>query len=179
MGNGRLPLFGCFLFFFLSFSVHAQQHYFSYAKTCIKKYNPPRKDLVIIIDYTKSIFSERLFLLDMRSGTVLIKSRVSHAWKSGKLYPNHFSNTIHSKMSSSGNFLTGRLINSPRFGPAMLLEGLDKGVNDHARRREIIFHSDKRMKSKWSEGCFATPDEWNRKIINRTRNGVLVCVLRD
>jgi hypothetical protein len=33
------------------------------------------------------------------------------------------------------------------------------------------------MKKWWSNGCFATPEEKNKKIIDMTKNGVLVCVI--
>ena len=59
----------------------------------------------------------------------------------------------------------------------MIIDGLDDGVNDNARSRAIIFHSDTKMKTKWSKGCFATPEKINKKIINLTKNGVLVCII--
>jgi hypothetical protein len=59
----------------------------------------------------------------------------------------------------------------------MQLKGLNEGVNDNATRREIIFHSTNCMKLLWSHGCFATPEETNRKIINLTKNGCLVVVI--
>ena len=59
----------------------------------------------------------------------------------------------------------------------MIIDGLDKGVNNNAKSRAIIFHSDTKMKTKWSNGCFATPEDINEKIINLTKNGVLVCVI--
>jgi hypothetical protein len=61
----------------------------------------------------------------------------------------------------------------------MLLRGLDKGVNDQAQKRAIIFHSSKNMASLWSWGCFATDEEINRKIIGLTKNGCLVAVITE
>jgi hypothetical protein len=59
----------------------------------------------------------------------------------------------------------------------MIIDGLDNGINNNARSRAVIFHSDRKMKTKWSNGCFATPEEINKKIIDLTKNGVLVCVI--
>lgn len=155
----------------------SQDSYFKLAKENIRIYNPPRKDLAIIIDYGKSILGERLFVLDLQNNKVILSSRVSHAWKSGSLFANSYSNTIGSEMSSKGNYITGNKITSPKFGYAMLIRGLDYGINNNASVREIIFHSDKKMRTMWSNGCFATSEINNKRIIDLTYNGVIVCVI--
>lgn len=168
----------CFILMLIcSRMVFAQQDYFMHARTQIKRYSPPRKDFAIVIDYRKSILTDRLYVLDLIHDSILLSSRVSHAWKSGLLYPNKFSNIMGSEMSSMGNYVTGKKIISPKFGYAMLVIGLDAKVNSNAQIRQIIFHSDKKMKSKWSKGCFATPEAVNKKIIDLTSNGVLICVI--
>ena len=151
--------------------------YFSIAKNKITHYQPKRRDFVIIIDYRRSILQKRLFVLDMKSGKNIIESRVAHAIKSGLMYPTKYSNQIGSNTSSKGVFMTQKTTISPKFGYAMLIEGLDKGINNNALKREIIFHSDKNMSTKWSFGCFATPEEINKKLIDLTKNGCLVVVL--
>lgn len=45
----------------------------------------------------------------------------------------------------------------------MLVRGLDAKVNTNAQIREIIFHSDRKMKSMWSKRCFASPEVVNKK----------------
>ena len=150
--------------------------YFAYALKQVKKYNPDRKDYVIVIDYRKSIFSKRLYLLDMKKKNIVLSSSVSHAWKSGGLYARKFSNRIGTNTSCMGNFLTGSS-RYGKYGYRMAVKGLDRGVNDNALERAIIFHSTRKMKTKWSWGCFATPEKVNKKIINVTKNGVLVCVI--
>ena len=153
-----------------------EKFYFTYASAQLKKYNPTRKDYVIVVDYRKSILTERLFLLDIKSNRVILSANVSHAWNSGNLFASDFSNEKNSKKSSKGNYITAGTYFG-KFGYSMILLGLDKGVNDNAKDRAIIFHSDKKMLTKWSWGCFATPDETNKKLIDLTRNGVLVCVI--
>jgi len=59
----------------------------------------------------------------------------------------------------------------------MIIEGLDQGINNNARSRAIIFHPDTKMKTIWSNGCFATSEETNKTLIDLTKNGVLVCVI--
>lgn len=150
--------------------------YYNVARKNIIKYNPPRKDYVIIIDYTKSILDERLYVIEMKSRNVVIKSKVSHAFKSGILYARDFSNVRGTNKSSKGNFLTNDIIYS-KFGKSMIIIGLDKGINNNVKDREIIFHSDKKMSTPWSLGCFATPEDINKQIIDLTHNGCLVSVI--
>ena len=74
-------------------------NYFEIAKTAQAKYLTTRKDYVIVVDYTKSIFLERLYVLEMKTGEIVIRSTVAHAWNSGVLCPNIVSNKVGSNMS--------------------------------------------------------------------------------
>lgn len=161
---------------FFVYSAFSQSNYFDIAEQRMKKYNPKRKDLVIIIDYRKNILTKRLFVLDMVEKKVILSSIVSHAWNSGVMFTSEYSNRHGSNMTSKGNYIT-RGTKYGTFGYSMIIDGLDNGVNNNARSRAVIFHSDSKMRTKWSKGCFATPEETNRKIIDMTKNGVLVCVI--
>ena len=79
-------------------------------------------------------------------------------------------------MSSAGCFSTAGT-RFGKYGYSMVIRGLDRGVNNNVEARRIIFHSSKKMKTLWSLGCFATPEETNKKIIDLTKNGCLVCVI--
>ncbi len=169
-----------YIIFFCTFFSTANERgisdYFTYAQMQMKKYQPPRRDYVIIIDYRKSILSERLYLLDMKKANVVLSSNVSHAWNTGSIYARKFSNELGSNTSCNGNFLT-RGTKYGKYGYSMIVKGLDQGINDKALSRAIIFHSDTKMKTKWSWGCFATTEKINKQIIDLTKNGVLVCVM--
>jgi len=154
------------------------QNYNEIIDSSIKKYNPKRKDYVIIIDYNKSILSERLYVIDVKTKNIVIKSTVSHAFNSGTVYATDFSNVSGTNKSCIGVFQTENTkIGS--FGYSMIIKGLDYGVNNNAKSRSIIFHSNTKMKTYWSNGCFATDEETNKKIIDLTKNGCLVIVLAD
>lgn len=170
-------LFLTLVFFSLNLVPQNNDSYFDVANKSIKKYNPSRKDYVIVIDYSKSIFTERLFVLDIKTNKVVISSTVSHSFKSGMFYVNKYSNKKGSNMTCGGNFIT-KGIKYGRFGYSMIIKGLDKSINDNSESRSIIFHSTKKMKTKWSNGCFATSENINKQIIDLTKNGCLVCVIQ-
>lgn len=151
-------------------------NYLRIAENGLKKYHPLRNDYVIVIDYSKHIFQKRLFVIDIKNKKVLFSSRVSHAWSSGFFYPSSCSNENGSEKTSKGNYMTGDSY-SGKFGYSMYVQGLDRGINDQAYNRAIVFHSDKKMKSRWSNGCFATPEKINKQIIDLTKNGCLVCIV--
>jgi hypothetical protein len=159
----------------LSFVGHfnSNSEYFEMANQKIQKYNPPRKDYVIIVDYRKNILSKRLFVLDMKSNKVVVESRVTHAYNSGKLYATDFSNTPNSKKSCVGVLLTQNP-RMGRYGYSMVVKGLDQGINNNIKKRVIIFHP---TSAAWSEGCFAASKETIKKIIDLTHDGCLVYVI--
>lgn len=148
----------------------------SVAKIQQSKYNPPNKKYVVVINYSKSIDSERLYVVDMDQSKVVLTSKVSHAGRSGAIIPVNFSNEFNTKKSSLGAYITkGTYYGS--FGYSLKLVGLDS-TNSNAEKRAIIFHSNKLMKSKWSWGCFATDEPVNRRIIDMIKGGCLVYVYK-
>ena len=148
--------------------------YFQTAEKMQKKYNPKNKDYVIIIDFTKNLFADRLFLLDMKNKKVVLSCRVTHAYKSGYFYAKEFSNNPGTEKSCYGAFLT-EYSRPGKYGYSMEISGLDKGINDKERSRNIIFHPTTVL---WYKGCFATSKENNKKIIDLTKDGSLVYVIK-
>lgn len=175
MKRGILILVSVLVLFFV-YKSFAQTNYFNIAKERIDQYNPKRKDMVIIVDYQKNILSERLFVLDMTKNEIILSTKVSHAWNSGVLIPTLYSNTEGSNKTSKGNYIT-QGTKYGRFGYSMIIYGLDYGINNNAKSRAIIFHPNTKMKTLWSNGCFATSEKTNKRLIDLTKNGVLVCVI--
>ena len=174
----RLVIVLVLIFTVVSFIPVKSQNYDGVIDSTIQKYNPKRKDYVIVIDYNLSIFSERLFVIDVKTKQVVLQCKVSHAYNSGILYPTEFSNISGTNKTCIGVFKTEKP-KMGRFGYSMVINGLEKDINDNAKERAIIFHSNKLMKTLWSNGCFATDENFNQKIIDLTNNGCLVIVLSD
>ena len=101
-----------------------------------------------------------------------MKCRVAHGIGSGSTYAMKFSDVEGSKMSSIGAFISTDTYYG-QWGYSLKLKGLDK-QNQHAEERTIVFHSEKKMKTKWSWGCFSVPDEVNRKLIYLIKGGSLI-----
>lgn len=150
------------------------ENYFDVAEKKLSEYNFIKKDYVVVIDYTKHIFQKRLYLLDMKNKTVILNCRVAHAYESGLLYAKDFSNKVSSEKSSTGTFIT-RNSRPGKYGYSMVIDGLEKGINDNVKKRAVIFHP---TTVTYSKGCFATSKDDNKIIIDHIKDGRLVYVIK-
>ncbi|MBK9272421.1 MAG: murein L,D-transpeptidase catalytic domain family protein [Saprospiraceae bacterium] len=145
----------------------------------------PAKKIIAICDFTKPSTAERLFIVDLQKMKLLAKSLVAHGRNSGELMATSFSNQMNSYKSSLGFFQIGQKIKSPKHGDALLLEGLEKGLNDQARKREIIIHSADYVSDHFvkkngrlgrSHGCPAVPAKVLQNIIPLLKDGALLYI---
>jgi hypothetical protein len=128
------------------------------------------KRYVTLIDYRKSILEDRLYVFDLEKQEVVLTSRVSHAFKSGMLYPTAFSNVVGSEQSCYGSFLTGETYQG-KFGYSLRIDGLSR-TNSNSRVRAVIFHPG----YTWSAGCYMTEPAVNNRLINLITGKSLVVV---
>ncbi|CAN1557206.1 YkuD_like domain containing protein [Flavobacteriaceae bacterium] len=142
-----------------------------------KQYIVTNYKYVVMVDYSKSIDEERLYIVNTKTAKIEMTSIVSHGVNSGKEYAVNFSNVKNSKKSSLGAYLTENTYYG-RFGYSLYLKGLDK-TNSLAKERAIIFHSTKKMHTKWSHGCFSLPEKNTRKIIDMIKGGCLVYAYKN
>lgn len=142
------------------------------------------KDVVTLIDFTKPSTEKRLFVLDMKNKKVLISSLVSHGRNSGDNYAVSFSNVNGSHKSSLGFYETENTYNGKN-GYSLILNGLEKGINDKAKERAIVIHGadycePSVIKSSGrlgrSFGCPALPRAINKKVIDAIKGGTLLFI---
>lgn len=150
-----------------------------------KKIKGRKKDILTLIDFSRPSTKERLYVLDMKQKKLLFISHVSHGKKSGENYATSFSNVSGSNQSSLGFYLTENTYIG-RNGYSLILNGLERGINDKAKERAIVVHgADYSDPAKIASsggrlgrslGCPALPPDLNRPIINTIKDGSLMFI---
>ncbi|MDR1517203.1 MAG: murein L,D-transpeptidase catalytic domain family protein [Dysgonamonadaceae bacterium] len=152
-----------------------------------KKLSKDNNSLLTLIDFSLPSTQKRLYVLDLSKKQVLFVSYVSHGKGSGEDYATSFSNRKGSLQSSLGFYRTSGIYNG-RNGYSLLLDGLEKGINDKARPRSIVIHgadycSEEVIHSSGrlgrSFGCPALPHELAKPIINTIKGGSLLFIYAD
>lgn len=106
----------------------------------VEKHGLNNTRMLAIADMTQPSTAKRLYIIDLERRTLLLRTYVAHGQNSGELMAERFSNSHGSHQTSLGLYRVGAEITSPKHGPALLLHGLDKGLNDQALPREVIIH---------------------------------------
>lgn len=143
-----------------------------------------KKNLLVIIDFTKPSTAERMCVVDLMQEKVLFSSHVAHGRNSGGNYATSFSNRPGSYQSSLGFYLTENTYNG-RNGYSLVLDGLEKGINDKAKERAIVIHGASYCNPSFipsagrlgrSHGCPALPTIVSRDIIDTIKGGALIYI---
>ena len=100
-----------------------------------------KANIIAVADMTRPSTEKRLYVIDLDARKLLLRTWVAHGKNSGDLYCTSVSNTSGSLQTSKGLYRVGAKIISPKHGDALLLHGLDAGVNSAAESREIIIHA--------------------------------------
>jgi hypothetical protein len=92
-----------------------------------------------VIDYTRPSTQRRLWVFDVRAPRLLFAEYVAHGKGSGENFATRFSNDDGSLESSLGVFRTAETYVGEN-GYSLRMDGLEPGVNDHARDRLLVMH---------------------------------------
>lgn len=143
-----------------------------------------RQDFMAIADYSKDSNQKRLFILNMKDGSV--KTYFMAHGRGSETRPGHagrFSNRDGSHQTPPGFHVTSKLGHSPKEGKMVVLDGIEPGINDRSNARRIYIHT------KWyaskehirqvgypgrSWGCITVPPDDLNEILKNLAGGALV-----
>ena len=142
------------------------------------------KNIISIIDFSKPSSQKRLFVIDLKSCKVLFNTYVAHGMQSGKEFASQFSNAPESNKSSLGFYETlGTYMGGN--GYSLRLQGVEKGINDNANKRDIVVHGANYVDESFirsqgcigrSWGCPALPQRLHKAIIDVIKNGTCLFI---
>lgn len=135
-----------------------------------------------VIDYSLPSTEKRLWVFDLETRELLFHELVAHGKNTGDNLATRFSNTMDSKQTSLGLFVTANTYVGSN-GYSLRLQGLDRGFNDRAMERAIVIHgapyvseafarSQGRIGRSW--GCPALDQEVSHRVIDTIKGGSLV-----
>ncbi|MEJ7737802.1 MAG: murein L,D-transpeptidase catalytic domain family protein [Chitinophagaceae bacterium] len=138
-----------------------------------------RKDILSICDFSQSSKNKRLYIIDVEHQKLLLNTYVAHGKNSGSEYANSFSNNPESLKSSLGFYVTRNTYYGGH-GLSLRIDGLEKGFNDKADKRNIVVHGSDYVGAGFlrynafsgrSFGCPAVPANQIPVVINTIKDG--------
>ena len=132
-----------------------------------------------VIDYSLPSTTKRLWVIDLEQKRILFHELVAHGKGSGVDQAESFSNLPGSRQSSLGLFVTGETYRGGN-GYSLRLDGLEAGVNDKARARDIVIHGASYVSPEFaarqgrlgrSWGCPALRPQVAGRIIDAIKDG--------
>lgn len=160
---------------------------FHQAVTGYHKIADRKRDVLTLIDFSRPSTEKRLFVFDMKQRKLLFSSVVSHGKNSGDKYATSFSNEYGSYKSSLGFYLTETTYQGKN-GYSLILNGLEKGINDRARERAIVMHGAAYANPSVvreggrlgrSFGCPTVPQKLTRPIIDAIKGGSVMYIYAE
>lgn len=138
--------------------------------------------ILTVIDYSLPSTEKRMWVFDLAKQKLLFHNVVAHGKNSGVVYATSFSNQNGSHKTSLGLYRTSDTYVGHK-GLSLHLEGLEKGINDHALQRAIVVHGANYANPEFIEkygrlgrswGCPAVPVAVIKPLIDTIKGGSLV-----
>jgi L,D-transpeptidase catalytic domain len=136
-------------------------------------------NVMTIADFSQSSRNKRLYIIDLAHMKLVFNTYVSHGKNSGGEIATSFSNIKDSFKSTLGFMLTTDTYVGGS-GYSLRFNGVEPGINDRVRFRDIIVHGSKYVNAQAAEedgkvgnslGCPAVPLAISRKIIDFIKGG--------
>ncbi len=137
------------------------------------------KETLTVVDFTLPSYEKRLWVLNLKDPKVLMKLYTTQGKGSGLVSATRFSNTVNTDESSLGLYVTSNEYYG-HHGRSMRLDGLEKGINTNARRRNVVVHSawyatpqfiKQYHRAGRSLGCFAIAPADKDTLLNHIKGG--------
>ncbi len=136
-------------------------------------------NVMTIADFSQSSKNKRLYIIDLAHMKLVFNTYVSHGKNSGGEIATSFSNIKDSFKSTLGFMLTTDTYVGGS-GYSLRFHGVEPGINDRVRFRDIIVHGSRYVNAQAAEedgkvgnslGCPAVPLALSRKIIDCIKGG--------
>jgi hypothetical protein len=141
--------------------------------------------ILTIADFSQSSKNKRLYVIDLVHKVLLFNTYVAHGRNTGDEFASRFSNKTGSLQSSLGFYVTKEKIQGASVGLSLVLDGMEKGFNDNAQKREIILHGADYATEKFirktgrlgrSYGCPSLPPDMIKPVVETIRNGTCLFI---
>jgi hypothetical protein len=141
--------------------------------------------ILTIVDFSQSSNKKRLYVIDLLHKTLLFNTYVAHGKNTGEEYATNFSNVNGSYKSSLGFYITKEEIRGASVGLSLILDGMEKGYNDNALKREIIIHGASYATESFikrtgrlgrSFGCPSLPPDLIRPVVETIKEGTCLFI---
>lgn len=143
-----------------------------------------KEQIITVVDFSQPSTKKRFYLINLATEKIIYENYVAHGQNSGTLNAEKFSNIPSSHQSSLGFYKTAETYFG-KHGLSLKLDGLEKGINHHARDRHIVIHSADYAEESFikkygrlgrSYGCPALPAKDYNELIEKIKEGTLLFI---
>lgn len=141
--------------------------------------------ILTIVDFSQSSKNKRLYVIDLLHKVILFNTYVAHGRNTGDEFAKQFSNISGSYKSSLGFYITKEEILGASVGLSLILDGVEKGFNDNALKRQIIIHGADYATEKFirktgrlgrSFGCPSLPPNMIKPVVTTIKEGTCLFI---
>ncbi len=143
--------------------------------------------ILTIIDFSQSSNNKRMYVIDLYKKALLFNTYVAHGKNTGNEFAEKFSNIPGTLQSSLGFYITENMSIGSKVGLSLILKGIEKGINDKAREREIIIHGadyatedfiKKNGRLGRSFGCPSLPPDLIKPVAESIKDGTCLFIYK-